>query len=261
MNFKKNIAYLSAALLVCTLIRIFQIIFLVEYSNGFYYVGKGLLGNLCMVLIALICAGLVFFAFKTEKTAVAPPKTDWLLAIISVVVAVTLFRELFGENMPMTMTAGQVFSIKMLTVFTAVYFIVFCMQYIMGFKMPPLLHIMPIIYATAKTIFTFINLSSLALISDNILLLASYCSLMLLFISYGKLHNGIEEKRGFTKFLATSCVSAVITITASMPNIIINLFSKQPYIHTNTDVLITLFAFGVFAIVFICKSVDKKEHI
>ncbi len=261
MNFKKNIGCLSAALLVCILIRVLQISFLIEYSNGFYFVGKEFLGNLCLVLIALVCAALVFFAFKAEKITIALPKTDWLLAVVSFIVSITLFCELFGENMPMTMLATQVLLLKLVTAFTAVYFMVFCMQYVMGFKMPPLLHIMPIIYAVVKTIFTFINLSSLALISDNILLLAAYCSLMLLFISYGKLHNGIEEKRGFTKFLAISCVSAVITITASVPNIIINLFSKERYIHTNADVLMTLFAFGVFAIVFICKSVSKKEHI
>ncbi len=260
MNFKKNIAGFSG-LFICMLIRIFQIAFLVEYSNGFYFTGKEFLGNLCLILIALICAAIIFFVFKAEKTAVAPPKTDWLLAIVSFVVAVTLFREIFGENMPMTMTAGQVFTIKIVSAFTAVYFIVFCMQYVLNFKMPPLLHLMPIIYAMVKTIFMFINLSSLALISDNILLLAAYCSLMLLFISYGKFHNGIEEKRGDTKLLATSCVSAIITITASVPNMIINLFSKQPYIHTNTDVLMTLFAFGIFTIVFMCKSAHKKEHI
>ncbi len=261
MNSKKLTASLFLALIVCTLIRFLQIIFLVEHLNGFYIVGKKLLGDLSLALIALVCAALVFLVFKSQKITVSPPKTDRLLSIISAIVSVTLFKELLGENMPMVMPAWQVLVVKMVTMFTAVYFIVFCLQGIMGFKMPTLSHIIPITYAIIKTIFTFINLSSLALISDNILLLAAYSSLMLLFISYGKLYNGIEERNGFKKILATGFVTAVITITASLPNIIVNIFGKKPYLHTDIDILITLFVLGVFVITFIYKAADKKEHI
>lgn len=260
MNFKKFMVGFSFALPLCVLIRVIQMVFFIEYSNGFYIVGKNFAGNLCLGIIALICAAVAFLAFKTEKISIILPKKDWLLAIVSFASAITLFNELFGENMPMTMSALQVFIVKIVTTFTAVYFILFCLHSIIGFKVPPLLHIMPIIYTLVKTFFSFMNFSSLALISDNILLLASYSSLMLFFINYAKLYCGIKEK-GFKKFLATSCVSAVITLTASAPNIIINIFSKQPYTHTNTDILATLFAFGIFIILFVLKTAGKKEHI
>ena len=260
MDLKKLAYGLAAAVPICSIIRILQIVFLVEYQNGFYFSGKGFLGNLCLVLIALICGALAFFTYKIEKISVIIPKRDWVLAVASVIVSITLFRELFGENMPMTMLAGQLLLLKLSTAFTAVYFLIFALKCIISFKMPPLLHIMPVIYAIIKTVFSFINLSSLALISDNVLLLASYCGLMLFFISYGKIYNGIKEK-GFKKYLATSVVTIVITITASLPNLIINIIGKEPYIHTNTNVLITLLAFGIFAIVFTYKILNKKEHI
>ena len=260
MDLKKLAYSLAAALPICSIIRILQIVFWVEYSNGFYFSGKEFLGNLCLVLIAFICGALSFFSYKIEKISVIIPKRDWVLAVASVIVSITLFRELFGENLPMTMLASQVLLLKLTTAFTAVYFLIFALKCIINFKMIPLLHIMPIIYATIKTVFSFINLSSLALISDNILLLASYCSLMLFFISYGKLYNGIKEK-GFKKYLATSIATIVITITASLPNLIINIFGKEPYIHTNANVLITLLAFGVFVMVFAYKTMNKKEHI
>lgn len=261
MNFKKLTFGFSLALIAATLTRVLQIIFLVEYTNGFYIMDKGLLGSLCLGFIGLVCVVLVFLVFKAEKITITPPKTDKWLAIISVIVAVTLFKEILGENMPMIMPAWQVLLLKMVTMFTAVYFVVICLQGILGFKMPPISHVIPIIYAIVKTIFTFINFSSLALISDNILLLAAYSSLMLLFISYGKLYNNIIEKNGAKKILATAFTTAVITITASVPNIIINIFGKEPYLHTDIDILITLFALGVFIITFIYKAVDKKEHI
>ncbi len=260
MDLKKLTIGLAIALPLCTLVRITQIIFLVEHSNGFYFAGGDLVGNLCLVLIALICAALAFLTFQIDKISVALPKKDWVLSAASFIVAITLFIELFAENMPMTMLAGQVLLLKLVTAFTAVYFLVVALKSVIRFKVPPLLHIMPIIYAIIKTVFSFINLSSLALISDNVLLLASYCSLMLFFISCGKLYNGIKEK-GFKKYLATSVVTIVITITASLPNLIINIFGKEPYIHTNTNVLITLLAFGIFAIVFTYKILNKKEHI
>ena len=261
MNCKKLTLGFSLALIVSALIRILQIVFFVEYSNGFYIMGKGVLGGLCLVFIAIVCVAIAFLAFKIEEIVITIPRIDKWIAIISAIVAVTLFRELLGENMPMVMPAWQVLLLKMVTMFTAVYFVVLCLKAVLGFKIPQIAHIIPTVYAIVKTIFTFINFSSLALISDNILLLAAYSSLMLFFISYGKLYNGINEKNGSKKITVTALITAIITITASVPNIIINIFGKAPYLHTDIDILITLFALGVFVITFIYKAAYKNEYI
>ncbi len=260
MNFKKLTLVFLVALPICVAARIFQIVYTIEYANGFYFNGKEAWGNMALIFIALICLALVILSLKTKGVSVKPPKSDAVLGIISLFVTVALCGEVFGEAMPMSMPAGQVFILKTTTVFTAVYFAVMSVGLLAEFKIPSVLHAIPCIYAIIKTIFTFINISSLALISDNILLMASYCGLMLFFINYGKLYNGIDVKTAFPKLAARGLAAAVICFTQSLSAIIIKLFSATPYTHINSEVLYSLLAFGLFITVFMFKSENKESE-
>ncbi len=259
MNFKKLMTAFLIALPVCVGIRIIQIIFTIEYSNGFYIIGKSLLGNIALVLIALIGVAGIVLALKTKNVSIRLPKKDIVLGVLSILVAISLGGELFGEATPMTMTAWQVWFLKSTTLFTAVYFTANGISMFLGFKLPTLLCVMPAVYAIVKTIFTFINISSLALISDNILLMASYCCLMLFFINYGKVYNGIDVKTAFPKLAARGFVTAIICGAQSLSAIIINIFGNTPYTHINNEVLYSLFCLSAFTAAFVYKTAKIKE--
>ncbi len=261
MKFNKIMIALSVALPICVAVRILQIVFTIEYANGFYSTGKELSGNAALVFIALVGAVFAVLSFFGEKINAKVPKSNLLTTISSLIVAVALFGELFGENMPMTMPAMQVLILKTVTAFTAAYFVAFATTGFTEFKMPTILHAVPCFYAIAKTIFTFINISSLALISDNILLIASYCALMLFFINRAKLYNRLDKANIFTKIFATSAVCAIFCITLSLASIVINIVSSTPYLHTDTAVMRAVFSLGLFVIVFLCEVLNQKEHI
>lgn len=265
MSFKKILLLFLISLPVCVAARIFGIVYATEYETGFSVSGREVINYAVIALIAVVCVALAFFSFKAYKNPEKPPRTKALLSVLAMVVVCGLLREVIFENMPQTMLAWQVLLLKFTTVICAIYFVVFAVQGMVGFKLPALLHAIPCIYAIIKTIFTFINISSLALISDNILLVASYCLLMFFFINYGKLYNGLGKEKGFRKLAATGLPAATLCITQSLSVILVNAFSVKPYLHSDSGVMWAIFGIGLFIIGFLYeyfyKVETKKEHI
>lgn len=262
MNFKKIMTTFFICLPVCIAARVLQIVYTIEESNGFYLDGKATFGNIMLVVIALACVVLFFVAFKAYKTPEKTPRVNIGLALASFLVALAFLFELFFETVAPTTPDWQKYAVKVITVASVGYFVLFGISHFCKIKMPRLMHAIPAVYAIARTIFTFINISSLASISDNILLMASYCVLMLFFINYGKLYNGLDLEINFRKILATGLASATLCASQSVAYLLVNVFGKG-YTHSDTSVIFTLFAISVFIVVFILAhfKTSKKEHI
>lgn len=265
MSLRKIMLCFIAGLPVCIVARVIQIVYATEYATGFSVRGREWLSYLSIGIIALVCVLMAVFSFKAYKNPEKPPKVKWGLSVAACVVVAGLLRELIFENMPQTMPAWQVLLLKFVTVICVVYFVAFAVQGITEFKLPAISHVIPCVYAIIKTIFTFINISSLAVISDNVFLVAGYCLLMLFFINYGKLYNGIDVEKGFRKLLATGLAASTVCITQSFPVIFVNVFSKTPYLHSDVGSMWALAGMGIFIITFIFKYfekiLNKEEHI
>ena len=264
MNIRKISLYFLAALPLCVCARFFQITETLDYENGFFINGKETFGYFLLLVILVLCAMVAVVSFKVDDIPKQHPKRSWLLAISASFVSLRLFWELFGEVMSFAMPAWQVLVVKFVTVITAIYFLILLVQKLLGFRISPMFHIIPAVYAIIKTIFTFINISALSVISDNIFLMASYCLLMLFFINYARIYNGVERKVASKKVVAWGLVASVICITFSMPTMVMTSFSNAAYLHSNISVSNTLFTMGCFIAVFIFEyfySTLEKETV
>ena len=266
MNIKRILICFFAALPVCVAMRFFQITNTIDFENGFFIPQKETLGYLLLVGMLVACAAMAVVSFTGVKKFSPLPKTNWLLGLSSGFVAGRLFVELFGEVMSFAMPAWQVLVVKFVTVITAVYFTLVLLDGLFKIKIPPMFHVIPAIYAVTKTIFTFINISALSVISDNVLLMASYCVLMLFFINYARIFNEIDTQKSIKKVVGYGFVAVILCITSSLPIIIINLTSSNKYLHSNISVGNTLFTIGCFIAVFLCEYFynaynKKEEHI
>lgn len=265
MNIKRILSCFLIVLPVCVAARFFQIIKTIDFANGFFIPSEEILGYLLLLVMLLACVIMTVISLGGKESFETAPKTNLLLGVSSGFVASRLFVELFGEVMSFAMPPWHVLIVKFVTVFTAIYFSVLFLQSLLKFKIPPMLHIIPAIYAVVKTIFTFINISALSIISDNVLLMASYCVLMIFFINYARLYNNIDAKKAGKKVVCYGFIAATLCITCSLPTIIINLFSETDYLHSNISVGNTLLTIGCFIVVFVCEYFynwyKKEEHI
>ncbi len=259
MKLNKIMTFFYIGLPICVILRMIQIAFTIDFESGFYNEGYTNYGNAIMFVFGLFCAALMFFSFKAFESPEKPPKVNALLTVAGLFTACALLYEVGYEVLPSLMLPWQIMVVKVAGIITAAYFVVFALKAKLDIKLPEIIHIIPLVYMIARTIFTFINISSLAIISDNILIMTSYCFAILFFINYAKLYNGLDNERNFRKILATGLCAVVTSLTQSASYFVINFVSETQYTHTDTVTNLTLLGIGLFALAFLVSHFSVNE--
>lgn len=260
MKLNKIMAFFYMGLPICIILRMIQIGFTINFDSGFYKEGYTNYGTAILLVIMLFCAVVIFFASRAFESPERPPRMNFALTLVSGFAACVLLYEVGCEVLPLVMLPWQIIIVKVAGLITAGYFAIFAARLKIDIKLPSIIHIVPVVYVIIRTIFTFINISSLALISDNILIMASYCFAMLFFINYAKLYNKIDTERNFRKILATGLCSSVTALTQSVSYFVINFVSEIQYTHTDQITNLTLLGIGLFVLSFIVSHFSADRH-
>ena len=141
----------------------------------------------------------------------------------------------------------------------AAFFVAYGISLISDFTLPPISAVIPVFYFIIKVICVFTSVSSLALITDNILMLAAYCTLLFFFLCFGKLYNGIDREYNFRKLQASGFASVLLCLTQSVPHIIFNLSNGGAYRHTSNISNISLLVYGLFTAAFTLAHFSLKN--
>ena len=180
-----------------------------------------------------------------------------IMPIISALTAVSLLYELFDEKFALQGVAWQVVLMKIFGGCAVLYFGVFAASEIFKFQIPDILHTIPALYMIMRIICSFINISSLSLIAENIFLLASYCCMLLFFVSYAAFYC-IEDQNIVSLYTRASLAFAFGFCTA-LPNIIANTFSKSGYTHIPVHSQVVLMFMALFIAGFVYEKFFKAE--
>ena len=262
MKLNKIMTFFYIGLPICMILRMIQIAFTIDFESGFYKEGYIEYSNGILFVIVLFCAALMFFCYKAFEAPKNIPNGNFLLATGSTILSASLVYEVYKEVLPNIIFNWQNFLIKGFGILAAVYFILIAFQCGLKIKIHPMLHIVPVIYLIIKTVFTFINISSLAIISDNIFIMAAYCVTLLFFVNYLKLYNDIDDECNFRKILATGLCSSVICLTQSVSYFTVNFISDIQYTHTDSITNLTLLGLGCFSLFFVIShfSIQKSYN-
>jgi len=199
-------------------------------------------------LIAFICG---IFARTYYVNPEAPPKKGLVLGIASFLPAVSLVYEIFTETKTNDILPLQTIALKLLGILAAIYFILYGLAKFIDFKLPDITAAIPAVYIIIRIICDFAAISSLAIISDYIYLICGYCLVLLFFMNFLKLYNGVDKEYNFRKIFSTGLSAAVICISQSVAHIAVNIVSNNGYTHISHGANLSLFAFGIFIIAFI----------
>ena len=251
MKLNKIMTFFCIGLPICVCLRIFQIVFTIELETGFYVNQFATIGKIISAVIFGFCALLCYFAFKYYKAPENPPKQNIVLSVVSIGLAAATILQAFGESNYVLTFSWQVWLIRLLGVMATAYIVIYAVKYYIDFKFPPILHIIPCLFMIVRTAFIFINTSSLAHISDNVLLLAAYCAVLIFFLNYAKLYNNIDNEKNFRKMLASGLVSASLSLTQSLPHIVVNIASGNKYLHVSHISNISVLLMGIFVLTFL----------
>lgn len=251
MKLSKITAFFCIGTPICIALRIFQVLFTIELKTGFYTKEYEVIGKAISAVILAFFVLLYLFCFKYYKLPEKPPKQNIALSISAIgLAAVTAVQSFFDIGITLT-SAWQIIIIQIIGIIATLYFIWFAISKYINKTVSSLIHIIPCIFMILRTVFVFIDTSDLAHITDNLLIIATYCVVMVFFVNFAKFYNGVDSDKNFKKLLASGLVSVSLCFTQSIPHIVVNILSNNGYLHVSHIANISVLVMGIFILVFL----------
>lgn len=250
MKYKKILLFFCIILPLSVLLRTLQLFFTVETDTGFFKSEYKTAGIYLLIIIIAACACLAIICFTGHRNPEHPPKINPFISVGSFIAALSVASGFFDRSSAGILMQWQSILLTLSGVLATAYFLLYGMSGFIKFKLSPLLSVIPSVYFIMKIICSFTAISSLALISDNLLVLAAYCVTLIFFLSFGKLYNGIDTERNFRRLMASGLVAVVLCFTQGLPHIFINLATDNGYLHTSNAANYSLLGFGIFIAAF-----------
>lgn len=248
MKFKKSTLVICIATLLAFVLRTLQIFCTIDQSTGFYKIEQNGLGTFLMALIVVLCMVSAVVARFYDFQPNGCQENDKFTAIASGILAIALFYETFSERFVFVNATWQAMAMKTVGFLTATYFVAMLFSAFYRFKIPDYYHILPAIYMVIRIICSFIGIGSLSLITENIFLIASYCVLLLFFISYAA--DKCEVYISGASLYMRSVLAFMLCLVTALPNLIVNAVSSGNYLHTPLASQVVLTAITLFIAVF-----------
>lgn len=259
MRYKKIILFFCIVMPLSILLRTFQLFFTVETNTGFFKSEYKTAGFYLLVLIIAALACLAIICFTGHRNPEHPPKINPLISFASIIAVLGIATGAYDTRLTGVTMPWQSALLTVSGILAAVYFLLYAVSGFINLKLSPLLSVLPSVYFIMKIICSFTAISSLALISDNILILSALCVMLLFFLSFGKLYNGIDTERNFRKLMASGLVSSALCFTQGIPHIIINFVTDNGYLHTSNAANFSMICFGIFIAVFTFSHFSAKN--
>lgn len=268
MKYKKIIFLFSIFLPISILLRTMQLSFTIEPQTGFFLTEFKANGTAMLLVIFALCLTPAFFAFFSHRNPENPPKPNLAISVTSFLMGISVICELLAEKISEYAIAWQGTALKIVGVLTFVFFIAFAVEPFIKFKLPKITMAIPTTYYILRIICDFSSIAALAIISENLLLMFTYCAMLLFMLQFAKLYNRLDSEKNFKKLLATGLVSIMLGFTQTVPHIILKISIGNALMHTPfitnlsvffTSVFITAFIFSHFSYKNACLNSDREN--
>lgn len=259
MKYKQIILFFVIALPISISLRLVQLFQTIEPVTGFFKHEYEGVGSFITIIILAIAAVLALFAFFSVRVPLKIPKVALGMGLASGLLASAISIELFFGYSTFGTVVWQKLLLYVFGIASVIWFSVYALKDFIGIPIPRITALIPCVYFILKIICNFAGISSLALISDNVLLIATYCVILLFMISFAKAYNNVTVKCGYKKLLATGLASSVLCFTQSVPNVIYHFAQDQGYSHTAMVTNLSVFFTGIFIISFLVVCFSNKN--
>lgn len=259
MKYKKILLFFLFALPLSVGLRLAQLFFIVDTETGFFKPEFGAYGGYMLAVIFAFGILAAVFAFTSHRSPEHPPKPNIAMSISALGFAVALFYEINNEVLPATVQNWQRSLLFIMAIITGVYLVTFAVRRFINFALPAACAVIPTVYLVIRVICYFSAISPLALISDNIILMAAYLVSLVFMLNFAKLYNGVDSEYNFRKLLASGLSASILCFTQSVPHFIINFATDFKYQHTSMESNITVFFMGIFILSFIFSHFSHKN--
>ena len=250
MQYKKINVFFWTLLPICTLLRYFQYKFIIDSSNGFFMSENRIFGvvTTAVLFIAAVCIGI--FSYLNHRLPENTPTPNTVLSIFSFLAAAAVFTDAFLTKVSVSQNPFLSVLKIIFALLSIIFFVSFGAKKFIKIVIPSVCYLFPCAFMLVKLICEFSVISSVAVIADNIFILAAYCSVMVFFLQFSKLYNNEDTETNFKKLLSSSLVSVFFSITQSVAYLVYNIPTTFENTHTPLSSNIFLLFMGLFIYIF-----------
>lgn len=249
MKYRHTMSLFFIALPICVLLRTIQLIFTIDMTTGFIKQHYYELSTVIMFVLCAAVAAVGFISLATDNIKIYKREPNPALAIVSLLTSGMFVYD--TVTAPPAVSAGIWYHILLvlLGLASAIVFAAYGLQNIYPYNLPDTMFLIPVFYYVIKLINIFISTSSLALVTENILLIFTNGILLLFMFEFSKFKNNIDENNRFGRLFATGIVSVMLCIIHVIPKVII--FIKNSVKPSPHDISAMLLITSVAAFIFV----------
>ena len=262
----KYLSFSAIGVFFATVImRIVQLLYMVDTGTGFIKQPYKRISFDISVLIIFLIFALTFFSFYIRRSPVKMPRPNFVLGAVSAGLGLSILYEVFDMKYAERIPAWQIVFLTVFGLLSAVFFIVYGAKGFFKFHLPRITYVLPCFYWVAKIICTFSEISSIALITDNVFIIASYCAVLIFMLEFAKLANFIDVNKNYKKMFPAAICSILLSAVYCVPRVLITIFGKGNVLHQDVTPVISVFFTFLFILVFSYyhfgnKNLIKKKH-
>ena len=265
MKFRHIMYFFLITLPLCVLLRTLQLIFTIEGTTGFI---KRQYNGISIGILVVIIAAIAVVSVTAASVNRPPYDRHNMrpgLALFSIALGVAFIYELTQFVGEVNVNLLQNFVFIVLCFLSALFFMAYGITNVYYFKLPPILFVIPVLYSVAKLVVSFISVSAIALITDNVFMLLANSAILIFMLEFAKYANNINDEVNYKKLLASGISAVILCFTSTIPQLITSAITKSQIVHASVASIFTTIFIGLFILSFLVsfysdKSILYQEH-
>ncbi|MBR4072393.1 MAG: hypothetical protein IKK24_00500, partial [Clostridia bacterium] len=217
MRFKNILTYFYFCATIAVVLRTYQVFFTIDSLTGFFKPDYKGLGTVILLALGVILLSLLIVSFTVHRKPLKLPTVGYLDGGISFILGLSIFYDIMNTAPSAGIPSWQRLLLIITGVFAGIFFCLYALKCFKKFETPAITYIIPSIFWAVKLIYSFTAISSLALITNNIILLATNIFVLLFMFEFAKLANNLDANNGYKKILATGLTAVTLCAISSIP--------------------------------------------
>lgn len=259
MQHKYAFTLFFISLPVAVVIRILQLLYMIEPATGFFKpefasIGTGI--GIGLGILALLF--LIFSIFRNNEIRYIP-KRSVSLSVLSFALAATQLAEIFSfvsgsEKFTPAAALGVLFLLG-----SAAFFILLGVSRVTNFSLPAAFSLFPVFLWVYQLITSFMHYTGIANISENLFDVAMLCFTLLFLLNQAKMCCGVGESKSVRWALGSGLTAALFCAVTTLPRYAVILLNHRNVLHESTMPSPVNAAMLLYIVVFLVVTFARRK--
>jgi len=241
MKFKNILTYFYFALVTSIVLRTYQIFFTIDNVTGFFKPEYKGIGAILLLVLGAIAISVFILSITVHRRPLKLPKVSFIDGAISFILGISIFLDTFASKASASIPEWQFSLLTITGSLAGIFFCLYAFKCIKETILPSFTYIIPVLYGIIRLIYSFTAISSLALISKNILLIATNAFVLLFMFEFAKIANNLDTEKSYKKILCTGLTASLLSAISAIPQVLAIISNKVSHTEDKFTTLCTLF--------------------